>query len=323
MTTRAEALEVSGSVSDGVDIHFFGHRAMACEWGAAIVGHDAEYAEQAALAAFDEVDRLERELSRFIASSDVFRINGGPPGEAVLVGLDLLECLRMAEAVSLATGGAFDITVGRLLDDRRQPDGLIARDPVQPAAPRQIGMDRLAIDYDERLVARLSPDVSIDLGAIGKGYGLDQMALVLRDWGVATALLHSGQSTVQALGAPPGEAAWQVALRRGAVLEPWGRIALRDRALSGSGEQVSGYHIMDPRRGEPVCGKLGTWCTAPSAALSDAFSTAFMVMAPAEVVEVCRQRPELGAALWLEGEGVPNCLGDFEWTSDTTGSDRR
>ena len=73
---------------------------------------DEQYAAQAAQAAFDLVDRLERELSRFLANSDITRINHLAAGESTRVSPSTLECLVIARHMFDLTGGAFDISIG-------------------------------------------------------------------------------------------------------------------------------------------------------------------------------------------------------------------
>lgn len=282
--------------------HHFAHEAMACAWDLFIVGEAEEYAGQAARVAFDEVDRLERELSRFIPSSDVFRINALDPGESMRVGLATLECLRLATAAHQQTGGAFDVTIGALLDARRGDDSLIQALDATSNPTRHGGMDLLEINEAEYEVSWQGRGACIDLGGIGKGYALDRMAALLRDWRIETALIHSGQSTVLALGIPEADQAWAVSLRNPHQTErSLGEVYLYNRALSGSGIMEQGYHIIDPRTGQAAQGKLATWAIADSAARSDALSTAFMVMAPEEVEQYCNEHAGVVGIL-LTGE---------------------
>ena len=122
-----------------------------------------------------------------------------------------------------------------------------------------------------------------DLGAMGKGYALDQCADLLLDWKVNNFILNAGDSTVLAQGAPSGKEAWSITLGGGEK-----RIPLNHRAVSGSGFAVKGAHIMNPRLFQPVPLKnRRTYALAPTAALSDALSTAFMVMEKEEIDALC------------------------------------
>ncbi|MBK8913630.1 MAG: FAD:protein FMN transferase [Phycisphaerales bacterium] len=271
------------------------HEAMACEWGALIVHDDRKYAQQAVRAAFAEVDRLERELSRFRPDSDISRINAAPLGTAVRVSADTIEVLLLAHQLQSAFSGALDVTVGL-----RVPRPGIA----PPADPPQTGPG-VAIHPAERSVTRLRMDASLDLGAIGKGFALDAAISALREWGIERALVHSGTSSVYALGAgradaqadllhapvgAQGAAGWRLRLRDPAdPARCVGEVLLRDAALSGSAVTLKAGHIIDPRSGAPAGAHAAAWAIAPTAAVSDGVSTALMVL-PAHEARECLRR---------------------------------
>ena len=94
------------------DVRRFSHEAMDTVFEVYAVHPDERYAAQAAQAAFDLVDRLERELSRFRPNSDISRINHLAAGESTRVGASTLECLVIARHLFDLTGGAFDISIG-------------------------------------------------------------------------------------------------------------------------------------------------------------------------------------------------------------------
>ena len=262
----------------------FSHDAMACTWEIHILAQPRGYAEQAARAAFDEIERLELEMSRFVEHSDVSRINALRAGQRVCVGIDTFNCLRFAARLHAETKGAFDVSIGALLEG--------AADETAP-----LGMSHLGLDAKTRNVSVDVDGLIVDLGGIGKGYALDRAVELLREWSIETALIHSGQSTIYALGSPPGEKGWTVAIRDPRDhAKTLARVCLRDRALSGSGTALHGQHIIDPRTARPVTGPLGSWACAPSAALSDALSTTFSVFTADEVETYCREHPDVSGA---------------------------
>jgi thiamine biosynthesis lipoprotein len=144
--------------------------------------------------------------------------------------------------------------------------------------------------------------IDIDLGGIGKGYALDKAFEILEDWSIENAFIHSGTSTVLAAGSPsggkPGEKGWQVGVAAGwEKSSPVNKIILKDRALSGSGKEIKGEHIIDPFDGGPAQGHVSAWVSHPAAAEADALSTAFIVMDTDEVRAYCRNHPEVWALL--------------------------
>lgn len=305
----------------------FTHQAMACTWGVTLVHERGAYAEQAANTAFEEIDRLERLLSRFVPGSDIWRINALQAGERVRVGPDAFECLRLAQRIHALTFGAFDVTVGALVNDRTdRPDWVAGMHLLQiDEAARTVGIAGAArkqgsqsngtqdgvpgspLPYG-RGTAEAGDSkegaVRVDLGGIGKGYAIDRMVELLHEWGVAAALLHCGQSTTYALGAPGDAEGWEVGLRDpGAPERVLEARRLRDRAMSGSGALLHGRHIIDPRRGRPAEGPIAAWAEAPSAAVADALSTALMVMSADEASACFASLPECAGTALTDEKG--------------------
>ena len=261
------------------NLHRSNHEAMTTTFEIVVADHPANYARQAARAAFDEIDRLEQCLSRFIESSDISRINLLAAEEPVRVSLDTFECLQLAARISAETHGAFDVTRVRG------------------------GMDKVEFDKAQITIALKDAEISLDLGGIGKGFALDKAAEIMNEWSVETALIRAGDSSVLALGVPPDDDGWRVNVGSGAEGDA-GReeIMLSDRAVRGSGTSVRGQHIIAPRTGRPAEGPIRTWASCPSATVSDALSTAFMVMSSEEVERLCVEHPDTWAVLLTEDD---------------------
>jgi len=280
----------------------FSHEAMATTFEILIVHEDQRYARQAAAAAFAEVDRLEQELSRYIENSDIARINNLPAGEPLLLGLDTFECLKISASMYEETDAAFDITIGSLLKCWRKDDGT-PRTPAEEEierARRLTGTDLLQLDEDEHTVTLSESPVQVDLGGVGKGFTVDKVAELLREWSIEAALISGGYSSVLALEAPRDSEGWPLTLThpedRSRILA---RPHLRGEALSGSGVQKGG-HIINPRTGRPTSGKLAAWSGSPDAATADALSTAFMIMSPEEIEQYCTDHPGTRAMVIID-----------------------
>lgn len=256
--------------------HTLMYEAMATTFKVMLVHGDAAYARQAAVALVGELDRIEARLSRFIQSSDISRINALNRGQQTAVQLDTFECLRIALDVQRETRGAFDVAYG-------------SRGPWSEGP-------RFELDQASHSVLARCDGIRLDLGGIGKGFALDRMAALLADWDITAALLAASTSTVLAVGSPPGEDGWPIAC--GPDDKP-DRVRLKNRAMSGSGTSVKGRHIIDPRTQRPAKGAVRAWAAAPSGAVSDALSTAFMVLPQDEIRDYCRRHPEVSAFLLL------------------------
>lgn len=283
------------------DCHRFLHKAMATVFEVVIAETDQLYAHQAAQAAFDELDRLELLLSRYIENSDISRINNAVAGDAISIGPEAFACLKHCAEIYAATAGVFDITAGTLLNCWRNPD----KSPRQPT-PEEIdkalsstALQHLILAEDAFTVILKNAPLTIDLGGYGKGYSLDCIVDLFAEWEIENYLIHGGSSTVLAHGSlPDGKDGWPISLshphRPDEILFD---TRLSNYSFSGSG-LVKGQHIIDPRTGYPVDGQTtASWSLAPTAALSDALSTAFMIMSPEEVAFFCEIHPETGAML--------------------------
>jgi thiamine biosynthesis lipoprotein len=299
------------------DVRRFSHEAMATVFEVYAVHPDARYAAQAAQAAFALVDRLERELSRFASNSDIARINHLAAGESVRVGPSALECLLIARHLFDLTGGAFDISIGT-------------------------GLPTLDLDADDCVVRSTKDGVHVDLGGIGKGYAVDLVAELLEEWGIERALIHGGFSSVLALEAAADRDGWPLTLSNPAVpSRVLARLSVRQTALGASGTR-KGDHIVDPRTGEPVRGRLAAWVALPrpdrsgaeapvegrpriaAGAVTDALTTAFMLLGAGEIEALCESSPGLEAWILPESAGgAPDEAGLLHFRNpDTSASGR-
>jgi len=276
------------------EVHKFSHEAMATTFEIFLASDDQDYAASIARDAFALLDRLEEQLSRFRPHSDISIINFLKSGESVRVSIPAFDCLKLAFQISSETGGAFDVSLAPVMDCIRNDKGEITEF-------KQEVLEEAFAEKREGLYLLSEEDLSIycqeigagiDLGGIGKGFALDQMAEFLEEWELPQALLHGGGSTVLALDPPDGQEGWKVGFGEESGKEP---MVLRRAALSGSGKAVKGAHVLDPRTGKPALGYTRTWAKAPSAALSDALSTAFMVMSSDEVDAYCEAHPGVSA----------------------------
>jgi len=283
---RSGEAEIGGGVHfdeppDLRDVCRFSHEAMATVYEVYAVHGNRTYAAQAAQAAFDLVDRLERELSRFLPNSDITRINHLEAGGSTRVAPSTLECLVIARHMFDLTGGAFDVSIGT-------------------------GLPTLELDPDESTVRATTRGVRVDLGGIGKGYAVDLMAEMLEEWELPVSLVHGGFSSMLALEPPAARDGWPLTLSDpGEPSRVLSRLAVRQTALGASGLR-KGDHIVDPRDGQPVRGRRAAWVAVPrpresapgigseqrhraaAAAVTDALTTACMLLRRDEIEALCR-----------------------------------
>ena len=250
-------------------IQIFNHHAMATQFQVRVAGEDKTYAAQTAQAAFTLVDELESKLSRFRANSEISQIAQLSPGDKLRLSEPVFTCLRLAQRMEFATRGAFSVTAAALKN--------------QPTKPLWTLVDKeFSIRCD-------SGRLEFDLGAIGKGFALDRMADVLREWDCAKFLLVAGGSSILAGDAPTGAVGWDCGLgENNSSRRHW----LVNSSLSGSGLAVKGEHIFDPRTSLASSRRNRAWALTTSAAESDALSTACMILDETEILDVLKRNAE-------------------------------
>jgi len=269
----------------------------------------------AAEEALGEIERLEGQLSLFRETSDVCNINARAARKPVQLEPRLFSLLEQAQALSAATGGAFDITVAPLMrcwqffHAGATPPTTEELETVR----RQVGMHHLHLDPERCTIRMAEPGVSIDLGAIGKGYAIESAAEILEDCGVTNALIHGGTSTAFALGTRPDGNPWRISLPHpreklaglrvghdaNAKSRPMAEVELDREAIAVSavwGRAIRAEHriyghVMDPRTGQPVHRAVMAATVSRSPTEADALSTALLVLGKEGLDLLHRQFP--------------------------------
>jgi FAD:protein FMN transferase len=318
----------SVGVQPGSHLLSVSREAMACLFE--VVFDAATYRDRtdAAVEALELASLLEAQLTVYRDTSEVMQINRRAASEPVEVEEGLIRLLQRAVALYEATGGAFDITAGKL----SRTWGFYRRQGQMPSAEeigealRAVGSRHLQLDEATRSVRFTQPGLELNLGAIGKGYALDRIADALAAGGIHDFLLHGGNSSVIARGSR--DSGWSVALRH--PLKPDVRLAefvLADQALgtSGSGTQFFHHagkrygHILDPRMGWPAEQVLSATAIAPTAEQADALSTAFYVLGLEPARAYSQRHAEISALLVTPGNAAggielhPINLADDRW----------
>ncbi len=276
-------------MSTELERHALNGPTMGTRWSAlffAKPGFDPQPVRAALQAAVDAVDA---QMSTWNAASDLMRLNAAPQAEWVTLPDGLERVLRLGLEIGRASGGAFDIGMGDAVTawgfgpQDAAPDGIRAA----MNAPRQPAHD--VLELDGRRVRKTRP-IAIDLNGIAKGYGVDQLALTLRDHGIADGLVGI-DGEMRAMGLRPDGEAWSIAVEAPDANRraPQSILALQDAAVATSGDyrhwiDVQGRrlsHTMDPHRGAPLLASpASVTVVARTGAEADAWATALMVLGP-------------------------------------------
>jgi len=244
-----------------------------------------ERAERAVREAFARIAVLDSVLSDYRKGSEVRRLEAAPKDVWVDISVELKTVLAAALEVARATGGQFDPTVGpvtRLWRDASRT-GRPMDSAARADAMRRVDYRALELDTT-RHRARLRRDsMALDLGAIAKGFVVDEALSVLRRSGVPAALVEAG-GDIAGYGVPVGSAGWRVAVSRddGDTV-----VVLRDAAISTSGDAAqsiqgrygsSESHVLSPRSGASAPPGVAVTVTGSRAMITDALATALTLV---------------------------------------------
>jgi len=260
----------------------------------------AEELQQGIQARLDEV---EQSMSTYRADSEISRFNAAPVGEWFPVSEGFFTVLTTALAVGWQSEGAYDVTVGPLVEawgfGASEPTQLPPDEAELSRLRARVGQDNLQLDGEgHRILKRI--DLALDLSSIAKGYAVDQVALWLSSQGVASYLVEVG-GEMRLAGQSPRDDLWRVAIEQP---ESSGRavgeaIRVTDAAVATSGDyrnffEVGGVrysHSIDPRSGHPVTHDLvSVTVVDPSAMIADAWATALIVLGAEEGMAVAQRQ---------------------------------
>jgi len=266
---------------------------------------------------FALVHRHEKLFSRFDPESTVSALNRSAGQGARPVDPEVVELLSAAKQLSAQTDGAFDVTIGPLLQmwSRAGRRDVLPSPAERRSALARVGSERLQVDRARAQVA-IPEGTSLDLGAIAKGRALDASADLLRDRGVEGALLSFGGSSVQAVGTAPGGRPWRILLRDGSGGYA-GIVALTDRSLSISQSLAQGYeiagqrlgHVVDPRSGLALEQPRLVAVVSTSGTRADALSTALLVLEVERGLALVEQLPDTEALVLAAGQPARSTSG--------------
>ena len=267
--------------------------------------------------AISEVLRLANDhLSGWNERSELVHFNARASTDWQPVSPVLFELVAQAQAVSRATNGTFDITVGPLV----RAWGFGAAANAEPTAPSpellaqlrgNVGYERLELRPSPPALRKSTPGLQVDLDGIAPGWAVDRIAASFDALGIRDYLVELG-GEVRARGANAEGRRWRVAVEapKAGERQAYAVIELDGVGVSTSGDyrdyrEVDGRrisHTIDPRSGAPVeHGLASVTVVRESVADADAWATALMVLGPEEGMALAR-RERLAALIIRRGE---------------------
>jgi thiamine biosynthesis lipoprotein len=270
-----------------------------------------------------ELAAINRAMSTYDARSELSEFNGRQDHDWVPASPGLIEVLESASRISASTQGAFDVTVGPLVDlwgfgpqyrTRRVP-----YDEDIEQVRKSVGYQHVQIDSSTGAIRKALSYTQVDLSAIAKGYGVDRVAMILDRLGIDDYLVEIG-GEFRAKGATASGRAWRMAVEQpvfrqrdhgampGETLQE--TVALENRAIATSGTTIDFFeqdgrhysHSIDPRTGHPVKHPpMAVSVVADTAMEADAWATALLVLGPEQGHSLAQARAL--AALFVTASG--------------------
>lgn len=288
---------------------------MGTTWSARFVAPETRRDEVHALIA-GELGAVVAEMSAWEPDSALTRFNRAPAGSWQTLPPDLFAVFAHALSLARETEGAYDPTVGPLVDLWGfGPEGAPRNAPPAPeeidAARGSVGFARIELDASQRRA--LQPGgLRMDISSLGPGHALDRVAARLHAAGIDAFLVELGGEMIAA-GRKPDGSDWRIAVEPVAEGADYDLVLpLRDAAAGSSGDYRVGFehdgrrysHTLDPRTGEPVLHALaGVTVLAREAMQADAMAAALMVLGPEDGMRFAAAHGVAGVFTLREGEG--------------------
>lgn len=265
---------------------------------------DEAIAGRAADSAFARIGALNTIMSDYLDGSEINHLSAtSGSGKAVVVSQDLYSIIRQSVEISAKTAGAFDITVGPVIQLWRRA----MRRNYFPA-PKEIDEARAGVGYKfvkldgKNKVTLLTKGMRLDVGGIGKGLAADEAVRILKHFGIKSAMADAG-GDLSLADAPPGAPGWKITVSSGEDSIQTYVLANVGVATSGASyrfiehDGVKYSHIVDPKTGVGLTHHVRTTIVAPNGTLADALATAVSVAGVEKSKKMIRKFP--GTKAWL------------------------
>ena len=279
-----------------------------------IVGNSSEDVARITEKVWSEAARLDSVFSLYLPDSEISRINREAGRYPVPVSDEMMEVLSCAEDISRITDGAFDISVGPLMEiwgffpERK---GRVPSEEEVANSMARVGWRAIELDRSAGTIHFAKVGMEIDLGALAKGYVVDRLAELLRKEGIDNAMVNAG-GDIYCLGDNPGGRNWRIGIEHprdeGEILTV---LELKNRAVATSGDYRNYFiksrlrysHIIDPRTGRPARSKVvEVSVMAPDCMTADGLATSMFVMGAAKGINLLKEIEDVDGVIVTKEE---------------------
>lgn len=285
---------------------------MGTDYRITLIGESQSEADSVHEKVLEVMNSVNQSMSTYVGDSEVNHINRALAGEKINVSKDLAKVLAAAQFVSKLSEGAFDITVGPLIDLWGfGANGEISNQPTI-AQLRQVsdfvGYEKLSIN--EQQLQKLRKETEINLSAIAKGYAVDLVARSLEEQGFVDYLINIG-GELRAAGVNIDQQVWRVGIEKPNLLGGIQQVVkLPNVGIATSGDYLNYLiidgqqysHTIDPQTNRPVLHKLALVSVIhESAMMADALATAMMAMGETKAWDFAQEK-QLAAYFTVRNE---------------------
>ena len=263
------------------------------------------------------LENLDNRMSTYIPESELTQINRNNITSRQIISDDLYRVIAEALYVSRLTDGAFDITIGPLVNlwgfGPMEKDIAIPPNEAIKAELVKTGFKNLDLQPESRSLLKKIPGLYIDLSGIAKGYAVDKVAEYLDNSGYTDYMVEIG-GEIRAAGLNASQQPWNIGIEKPVpgIRSVQRAVPLRNMAMATSGDyrnffEIDGIrysHTIDPRTGTPVHHNLiSVTVLNPSASIADALATGLLVLGPVAADKVAQEHNIAAYFMVRNGEG--------------------
>lgn len=278
-----------------------------------VVGVDAKIGAECVEAAFEKIYLIDNLMSKYKPDSQISLINKNAFGEPVVVDELVFGLLEKSVAYSKKTDGAFDITVGPLVDLWKEAEdaNLLPSQEALAGAKAKVGYDKLYLDRAQYSVKFAVDGMKLDLGGIAKGYAIDLAVEAAKEHGAAGVMVDLG-GDIRCFGAAPkGKENWIIGLQNpvdvGGDKNIINKLKISNEAVTTSGNYrrfvvIDGSrhsHIINPAIADSADELSSVTVIASRAVDADAMATAVSVLGRIKGLELIENTADTEAILIL------------------------
>jgi thiamine biosynthesis lipoprotein len=244
---------------------------------------------------------VNQQMSTYIPDSEISQFNRSTDTSWTDVSEDFAYVISVAQTVAEASDGAFDVTIGPLIElwgfgVRQQNDAVPTPSEIE-AAKARTGYHKLQYKQRPPLIRKTEPELQISLSAIAKGFGVDKLIVTLQKMGIQNAMVDIG-GEIRTMGLNNGKP-WVIGVNTptaaGGVAT---KLFMQDDAMATSGDYNNYFekngvrysHTIDPQTGSPISHKLASVSViTPECTHADAWATALNVLGPEAGLKLARR----------------------------------